>query len=47
VAVVGTLERRTDAGDGLAFALSGLLSLLIGLLFVTIEYRRSREITEF
>lgn len=47
VAITRSLAQQTDAGDGRAIALAGLLALFVTILFVTIEYRRSREITEF
>jgi len=47
VAIAFALQRRTATADGLAFALSGLFFLFVSIVFVTIEYRRTREITEF
>lgn len=46
-AIVRSLEQQSTAEDGRAFALAAVLALLVTILFVTIEYRRSREITEF
>ncbi len=46
-AIALALEQRSATADGRAFALAGCLALLVTILFVTIEYRRSREITEF
>jgi thiamine transport system permease protein len=46
-AIVHSLEQQSAAADGRAFALGAALALLVTILFVTIEYRRSREITEF
>lgn len=47
VVVASALERQTDVADGRAFALAAALTLFVAILFVTIEYRRSRQITEF
>ena len=46
-AIAFALERETTGADGLAFALAAVLVLFASILFVTIEYRRPREITEF
>ena len=47
VAIAQALQQQTAEADGRAVALSLLLVLIAGLLFVTIEYRRPREIAEF
>jgi thiamine transport system permease protein len=46
-AIAAALESETSRGDGRAFALSGILALLIAAAFVTLEHRRPPEITEF
>lgn len=46
-AIAFALERQTPRADGQAFALAAVIVLLVAFVFVTIEYRRPREITEF
>lgn len=46
-AIAAALEAETSRGDGRAFALSGILALLVAAAFVTLEHRRPPEITEF
>jgi len=46
-AVVFALRDQTVSGDGRAFALATAIVLFVTILFVTIEHRRPREITEF
>jgi thiamine transport system permease protein len=47
VAIVQALDARTAAADGRAYGLAAALILVVTIIFVTIEHRRSREITEF